>query len=796
MLAAHVAQTQSSRAAQRGLRLDGAIATFLLAIMVALLSEALFSPDRRIMGLDTDEPYYWAEFNRDALMAGQLPLWNPYLLSGMPALADNQTGVLYPPGLVLRALPLSTHQAMSWNIGLHLWLMALGTYALCRVVGTSRGAGLIAAIGMMLGGATAPRIFAGHIMVLYGFCWVPLVLALAVRSVDRRGMLPSAGLVGLLVVQSLAGAIQPLVYGLAAIGAYAVYSVVWPNQPRADWRTRLLPLGQVALLAVFFAGVSAFHALPTRVLMGEANRGSGLQFEQTLKGSFLPGHLVTFLHPNAKAWSGNDFQDGLGGGIWEKSPYVAVVLTLVAPLAFLHSRQRRMIVFLVILGLIALGMAMGQDLPLYRVHHALLPGFRVPGRLLALTSLTLVVLGAIGLDVVTHSRAQSSRVGTYVTRYLVGAMLMFAALGLGGVQGMDETVVQLLTRPEPPRFWGFLFTVLCLMLMAVCVRWRPGVRVIIPVALVAGLADMYAFSAQFIAIQPVRDITQARALYAPLEIGRILSLCQSSIGTNAYIDLKVSNADGSNQAVLGDYAGFTSLVLGESLPGAVTGAPNIGNRGLPKKPALLQLLNVTHIHACSDLPEPFRLVQSLDAQRVYENPDAMPRAFLVCEVDVLSSRQDIASALTNDGFDAGRKALVLDEKVADRSLQTLKAPCSEPGEVQVRLKDQIDGRFVADVRAPADGLLVLSEPYFPERHIWVNGERVTALRTNLAFTGVHLPAGSHVVEIRFVPESLYLGIGLTIATLIVWMVLAMMIRQRIGSPHTPSAASIRAASLR
>jgi uncharacterized membrane protein YfhO len=80
--------------------------------------------------------------------------------------------------------------------------------------------------------------------------------------------------------------------------------------------------------------------------------------------------------------------------------------------------------------------------------------------------------------------------------------------------------------------------------------------------------------------------------------------------------------------------------------------------------------------------------------------------------------------------------------------------------------DQIDGRVSASVNAPVDGFVFFSEPYYRERHAYIDGHRVRALKANLAFTAVPVSAGPHRVELRYVPSSFYVGSaisGMTVA---------------------------------
>jgi hypothetical protein len=110
------------------------------------------------------------------------------------------------------------------------------------------------------------------------------------------------------------------------------------------------------------------------------------------------------------------------------------------------------------------------------------------------------------------------------------------------------------------------------------------------------------------------------------------------------------------------------------------------------------------------------------------------------------------------------------------------APCSATGTVTVLAQDTPDGLFVADVDAPAQGLVFMSEPFYVERHAFVDGHRVTPLIANLAFTSIPVGAGRHRVELRYVPESFYVGLGATGLTLACWIGLV-----RLTSPRRRSA---------
>jgi hypothetical protein len=52
------------------------------------------------------ENYIWKKFIRESIAAGEIPLWNPYVLSGQPFLANGQHSGLYPFSILFYIMPL------------------------------------------------------------------------------------------------------------------------------------------------------------------------------------------------------------------------------------------------------------------------------------------------------------------------------------------------------------------------------------------------------------------------------------------------------------------------------------------------------------------------------------------------------------------------------------------------------------------------------------------------------------------------------------------------------------------
>src|SRR5512139_624893 len=80
--------------------------------------------------------FLWPQYSfaGEAIRSGLIPLWNPYLYSGAPFLADNQTGVLYPINLLASLIfPNLTYQVLEGLVIFHIWLAGAAMYVALRI---------------------------------------------------------------------------------------------------------------------------------------------------------------------------------------------------------------------------------------------------------------------------------------------------------------------------------------------------------------------------------------------------------------------------------------------------------------------------------------------------------------------------------------------------------------------------------------------------------------------------------------------------------------------------------------
>lgn len=787
-----------------------------LALIVAwVLRVLLVSPGDQVPGLDAPIHLAWESFTRSALGAGRLPLWDPYVYAGTPHMADLQTQVLYPPALMLRVLPAILF--LRWMVALHLWIGGVGAFVLARTAGVSRAAAFAAAVALMLGGSAAPWLYHGHFLIICSTAWLPWAFACAMRSVRRGTILPQPTLVAVLVLQLLAGYPQGFVYTTALVALYFAFSVAWID-PAAPAPSRGRIGMQLFVLGLLVAGIAAFQLVPFLVLTSQAGRSAGVPYAVAVQDGWALRDLGMLFFPfEGGGDRGEPYRLMLDG------VYVGWLLTLLVPFAFLQRDRRRIVWFCALCVAGAIGFALAGTFPLYGLHHALFPGFRVPGRLLALATVGLMLLGAIGLQ----------RFVALAAERRWRSVLVPAAIGLTGLAAAFVVM-----ESSPIAAGGALMhgpALMALLLLGGLIATallaaHVGARAAFALAIVLTTADVGTFAAGGVNPVPV-DTASVREWVGPADDGRVWSACGNVVGSTQLLLLHRPTVNGPGGVSLRDYAEWLDL-----LPADAADAPVASTAGR----ALLDSTNTSTIVSCAPLSQPgLTLVAARYPTFVYRNESAWPRAFWTCTVHELPRREiadllrrgeilaDNATYFVNvrwsaatddsrrreletryhlteatrregstwryvlrDDSAANIRALVSDPSVEDTSgieratgtaiaddeprlaaLEKMVSPgeCGRGADVAVVTRDNPDGRIDVDVNAPAPGLLFLSEPYYSERRAFVDGSPVEVQKANLAFSLVAVPAGRHRVTLRVVPYSFYAGSAITVATGLFWI---------------------------
>lgn len=364
----------------------------------------------------------WRSLVLEGWAAFDLPFWNPYQLMGAPLLANSQSGVLYPPHILLGLLKVPVGLALNLLAWGHLVWAGLGVYLLSRKLGASQW-------GATFGGAAfalCPFLLTWLPLssVPTTVSWIPWCLAFAAGLVLGKGSWGSqlAGLAFSFAMMLLAGHLQFVFYGGLAVLLISLVLLGFRCK-ESGFKTAGTSLGFGVLALVLGVAIALPQLAPVLLNSRTSHRvASATQegYQAYVKGALAPYELPGLVFPSLMGYPGQPAAVEMEGNPPSYWPaYIRIgaapgegawgVGPLILALAFFAFRRVRKegkwttggsspgIWATGVLALFAFLLALGT--PLNALLYFGIPGFSAtgsPGRVIVLLVLGLCVLAALG----------------------------------------------------------------------------------------------------------------------------------------------------------------------------------------------------------------------------------------------------------------------------------------------------------------------------------------------------------------------------------------------------------------
>jgi hypothetical protein len=163
----------------------------------------------------------------------------------------------------------------------------------------------------------------------------------------------------------------------------------------------------------------------------------------------------------------------------------------------------------------------------------------------------------------------------------------------------------------------------------------------------------------------------------------------------------------------------------------------------------------------------YRHVKSLPGYELFENLQVMPRFFLVRDIQPAAALS-AARSLIDSGTIDFRRTAITDQAIvlpADNGSNAVETD-------EVRVTRYEPDALALHIRSRAPALLVLSENYYPGWNAWLDDSPAAIYRADIAFRGVAVPPGEHVVRMEFHPTILPVSAGISLGTALLLLALA------------------------
>jgi len=355
-------------------------------------------------GDQTDAIIPWTSLVWTQVHQGHIPLWNPYGALGMPLTFNWQAATFSVPSLVSYLFPLSLSSTI--QVTLTLFIAGSGTYLLGRVIGLGVVASAFAATVFELSG---PMI--GWLGWIHGsaMAWAGWIFAFTILVIEGRHRLRSIALLAVSIAAMVFAGSPEMLVMLGLATAVFVLVVLGIRLKRGEHAQSVLRrAGDLLIAGIAGTMLSAPLLLPGLQLISVSQRGvSGGDPAELLPGNPpLPPHNlihIVFQGYDGLPIVGNRWF-GYTLGYSETAAYVGIVVVVLAITAVAVRRRRS-----VVLGFAAMTLAMVAVAFVPVVTEAMsrapVIGTVLWQRALLPLAFGLAILGGVGLDALVRSSA-------------------------------------------------------------------------------------------------------------------------------------------------------------------------------------------------------------------------------------------------------------------------------------------------------------------------------------------------------------------------------------------------------
>jgi hypothetical protein len=762
-------KTADGRGLLRAWHFDAAAILSLALMVLAIFGAGLFDAGDKVASCSAyDAGIYFAPnraFGFGEMAAGRLPLWNPNVFSGSPYLGNFQSALLYPPNAVYLVLPLS--KALNVDMAFHMLLTSVLMYCWARSHRLRPVASFFAATVVMFSASYYLHVLAGHLTMLAGLAWAPLVLLAVEKILARpRTAWVVAGALGV-TMQVLAGLPQAAFLTGFTAGLYFLMRL-----PAAENRLgALFAFCLVFIIPIFASAAQLWPGLATAL---ECTRESGVSYTFAASFSLPPENLLLALAPGF-------FGDVVHVAYWGKWTYWEVALFISVPgllLAVLggmaSGRDSRRAIRLswVAMACVLVVVALGDNTPLFSVLYHL-PGFnlfRGAGRITFFATLFLGLLAGAGV----HALFEKNRripIAAFVALVLTVALLAGAAwLDAYGLTSMSDSAwgrfISFILHSYPPSVpfarlsAHFAFTQLVIAvalcgasaaLMLLC-GWKP-VAAYFLVAL--GLAELFIFAREHSTVFRLRNIIDTAQRELAGNHPGDYRIIDPMVNDNRAMLAGQKLVWGYDPVVTRRYMEFIAFTQGRR---SIDPAWGLGCYEMDVHP-LMSLLRLRYI--APEQNQPFREVEKTP----------LPRFLLLHDYVVFPERDAIFDVMESDGFNAAR-TIVLEREPAPKP-----DPAGKGGIIALVAETTDSVELQIDLPAPA--ILLVTDAYS-------RGWRVRALEpgpqehydvlpADYVLRAVPLEAGRHHLLMEYRLESFCIGIWVSVGACSVLAAVAAVI---------------------
>lgn len=677
------------------------------------------------------QQYPWKELSMSILQKFQLPLWNPYSLTGTPLLANFQSSPFYILNLLFLFLPFK--YGWSLLIFFQSFLSGLFLYLYLKNLKLSVGASLFGAITFSFCGFSIAWMEWGTIV--NTLLWLPLILyttdkifANPQKSLKNKFLLAIVIAI-LLVFSFFAGHVQTFFYLFIFFFAYFLSRYLYKPNKKA-----LLMFPVIIILFLIVAFIQWFPTLQFTFLSAR-----GIDQNWQIAGWFIPWqNLIQFVVPD---FFGNPATMNYWG-VWnygEFIGYVGIIPFMFAIFCLFYRKDRKTLFFgtAFFLSLIFSLPTFLAKIP-YILNIPILASFQ-PTRLLAIADFSLAVLASLGIDYFYKEKKNIFYPAVFVGLFLALLWLVI----LNGSFILKNILMSDLLVSKSNLYFPTVIFIVSLFLLFISI-FRKNEKVFYIAILLVLIIDLFRFGWKFTPFTSQQYLFPGTKtinfLKDQKEPFRIMATDSSIFPPNFSVMYRLQSIDGYDPLYILRY-GELAASMGRNAPDI---QPPFGfNRIITLEnyqSSLVDLLNVKYMLTFDNVNDPaFKKVFEEGKTKVYENENVLPRTFFIGKTIFAKDKQMAINLLFDKEFPLKFRAVVENDGNGDN----LSAVWSVG---KTNIISYEENKVLIDTDNQGEGFLVLTDSFYPTWHAKIDGKETKIYRTDYNFRGIIVPSGKHNIE--------------------------------------------------
>lgn len=754
----------------------------LFVMGICIISIIVFKNTSYIQSLDGDVAAYnyshLAEMAR-ALNNNEFPLWRNNLMGGMPTV-HYFSQEFYPIALILvkvffnEELNLLPFSVLTVYLCIHFIIFAVGMYVVGRVLKWNHLSCFLTAV--LVGFSQLSLSFLSSHIFIAAIAWSPLLIATIIKLINNeKNYLKYVCISGVIIATIILGSSSQ--GGLLSLIPFFMIYIIYVLLNFKDIQKVLLITKKFLFSGLIGVGLASVKLVSLGIFLKNSIQ-------------YIPG--FGYVYPTddinlanvIKHPRNSSFSDSLVGIGWTAIVIVIIILFIVGMFAKIPKDKNR---FIYIFGKIYTSITFFLTMGLFG-FHLILSYIPFVNKIRELYLYQMVI--SVGLFIVIGLGIQTllvyaNKKSAKLSDLFYNVVLMFSLI-------FFYTLIQF--TAQPINKYDIIFIVMLLVIAALlywskyqCNKWKIIRKILLPtMILIMVVVNTFAIH-EFMSLRPfTSQEADDRIIMLKENIETIYQKTKFPTEENPFRILTWGETvyPSAAMGILGYYDAFTYWNPSyKKIIEIHNGVPNEKKVVMQNIEYMVVPENTVQgymnrgwlfVEEISGIMSSISNISDEKLKTAYlvHHPDVQGPAWMVYDYDLYSQEatlEDLLAKIKDPSFFPHKKALVKDSGNITNNLSTI----VESKEINnsVKMTEYNFNNMTLSVETDSPGILVMAEREYPGWRVYVDGIKKDVLEINYGQRGVFLEAGTHIVEFKFQPTSLYIGIGISSATVIAMLLM-------------------------